>query len=737
MIAKPDHPHANDFLPGHLSFQQLFDFTAISVFVIDKKGRIIYANEFAQTYTGLKTDSLFGKSFFELFHDPLENQMDETSLLDQLEITDHEFFFRSQSGKMRTVLVSSKIYSDGSGTHQTYLLVRDITALKKKDQLSAYLNQAATELGRARETQTALEQISHFIVPKFADWFTVDLLNEGNLKLLLLKHSDPAKIKWAYDYRKAYPPDLDSNNGTAVVIKTGKPGFVPKVTKEMIAATVTDPAQRNMIQEIGLQSVMLVPIFTKDVVSGIVNFISSDQDRLFDETDLEFAQNFANLIGLALENTRLNEAATGEILLRRRSEEKFRFLADAISHKVWTADPGGKATYYNKGWYDYTGVAGFDELKAIIWDTLHPDDRKIAAIEYPKAIRAGKAMEVEQRLKRSDGTFRWHLTRFSPHTDSNDEIILWVGTSTDIHEQKESSLLVAAANDQLSSANNQLGAVNEELQSSNEELAAVNEELAKTNEELVETQANLKRIIEENQMLYRQVKELNEKKDEFIGLASHELKTPLTSINGYLQVLDRMDKNDQSHKFVKRTLQQVNKLTALVNDLLDVSKIEAGKLQLLKETFDMQRVVEDAIEVIHHTNNNYEIVFNTTHGDCKVTADSRRIEQVLLNLLTNAIKYSPGEKQVIIGLDCSEGAVTVSVKDFGVGIPADKRSDIFSRFFRVEDGNPNISGLGIGLYISNEIITRHDGKLWIESNQAKGSTFYFSLPSAHSTAHSR
>lgn len=232
----------------------------------------------------------------------------------------------------------------------------------------------------------------------------------------------------------------------------------------------------------------------------------------------------------------------------------------------------------------------------------------------------------------------------------------------------------------------------------------------------------------DNAKLYEEVKALNDKKDEFIGLASHELKTPLTSISGYLQIISRLKSDAESQKFIDKTIHQVKKLTSLVSDLLDVSKIEAGKLQLGIEQFDIKPIIEGAIELIKHSNNNYNISFQTSVDSLIISGDPHRIEQVLINLLTNAIKYSPGEDMVEVFLNTKGNKAIIGVKDYGVGIAADKLKQVFSRFYRVEGVNPNISGLGIGLYLSHEIVNRHKGKIWVESDLGKGSTFWVTLP---------
>ncbi len=232
----------------------------------------------------------------------------------------------------------------------------------------------------------------------------------------------------------------------------------------------------------------------------------------------------------------------------------------------------------------------------------------------------------------------------------------------------------------------------------------------------------------ENARLYQEIKMLNERKDEFIGLASHELKTPLTSIHGYIQILSRMVTDKKAQQFLQKTNQQVKKLSALVGDLLDVSKIEAGKLQLSIELFDIRKLIDDTIEMIGLSNPSHKISLNTSINQLIVTGDPHRIEQVIINLLTNAIRYSPGSYEIKISLSTNQNEVQVSVTDFGMGIAKEQLQHIFSRFYRVDNMTPSISGLGIGLYLSHQVVTRHRGRIWAESEPGKGSIFYFTLP---------
>ncbi len=233
---------------------------------------------------------------------------------------------------------------------------------------------------------------------------------------------------------------------------------------------------------------------------------------------------------------------------------------------------------------------------------------------------------------------------------------------------------------------------------------------------------------QETAKLYEQLKELNAKKDEFIALASHELKTPLTSINGYLQILDGRITDPPGKLFLHKALQQVARLGSLVNDLLDISKIEAGKLNFAVESFDIREVLGNAIELISLTNKDYDITLETSLSELFVKGDAHRIEQVIINLLTNAIRYAPDSKRIAVCLSSGPREIKVGVKDYGIGIAAEKLNDIFSKFYRVDDNYAKASGLGIGLYLCQEIITRHHGRIWAESEPGIGSTFWFTLP---------
>jgi two-component system sensor histidine kinase/response regulator len=242
-----------------------------------------------------------------------------------------------------------------------------------------------------------------------------------------------------------------------------------------------------------------------------------------------------------------------------------------------------------------------------------------------------------------------------------------------------------------------------------------------------------RKLIEVQKELLKEIefrKQAERKKDEFISIASHELKTPLTSVKGYMQLLERnLDRGDIAT--VKRHLDkaqvQIEKLNDLIADLLDISKIESGKLKFNKKLFNIDKLIDSVIEIIHQSNPEFTISKNGAIGK-EIFGDEARIEQVVINFLTNAIKYSPGTTEVHINLELLGEKIYLGVRDFGIGIDPAMQKHVFDKFYRVEETAIRFQGLGIGLYISAEIIRRHSGEIGVKSRAGEGSEFYFYLP---------
>ena len=361
--------------------------------------------------------------------------------------------------------------------------------------------------------------------------------------------------------------------------------------------------------------------------------------------------------GTALDIT--EEKETERIL--KESEEKFRTLANSISQLAWMAQPDGWIYWYNQRWYEYTGST-LESMQGWGWQKLHHPDHIDRILNFVKeAWQNNKPFELTFPLKRNDGVYRWFLTRVYPIINADGKVIQWIGTNTDIDDQKKTL----------------------------------------------------------------------EQKDEFISIASHELKTPVTSLKGFTQILKlkfEKEENPQAVDLLSRMDKQVDKLTKLIVELLDATKIENGQLKFSKEDFDFNALVLETAEEMQRTTQKHTIKVElaTTKIIC---GDKDRIGQVIINLVSNAIKYSPNANEILITSSIENNSIKLCVRDFGIGIPEEKQANVFDRFFRVSgDKQDTFPGLGLGLFISSEIIKRHEGNLTVKSIPGEGATFCFTLP---------
>lgn len=267
--------------------------------------------------------------------------------------------------------------------------------------------------------------------------------------------------------------------------------------------------------------------------------------------------------------------------------------------------------------------------------------------------------------------------------------------------------------------------------SSSDELGELSSSLNSMARKLESYYISLKKNIDLKELELIKIKDLDAQKDNFLNIASHELKTPVTTIKIYTQLLERKlrkSRSDNYREFFNKINEQISSINNLVSSLLDATKIRAGKMPFNFKYYDINQVLKDKIDIALQTTRKHKIVL---HGRVskKIYGDKERIGQVVNNLLSNAIKYSPKGGQISVLAEEIKKEIVISVRDQGIGLDRAQQKKIFGRFFRaVDPESSTIPGLGIGLYISSEIIKYHGGRIWVESEKGKGSTFIFSIP---------
>ncbi len=223
---------------------------------------------------------------------------------------------------------------------------------------------------------------------------------------------------------------------------------------------------------------------------------------------------------------------------------------------------------------------------------------------------------------------------------------------------------------------------------------------------------------------------VEEKKDEFFNIASHELKTPLTTIKGYAQILARKLEVNPDKKiklYINKTNLHINKMNNLISDMLDISRIKTGKLVLVNEEYKFDEMIQNVIDNFGEFVRTHKVIVNRKLN-ISLRGDKERTEQALNNLISNAIKYSPDSSKVELDVHDNKDHVLIAVKDYGIGISKENQIDLFNYLYRVESIEHKFSGLGIGLYIASEIIIKQGGHIWVDSQEGEGSVFYFTLP---------
>ena len=502
---------------------------------------------------------------------------------------------------------------------------RDITAQRKSEQT---IKESAAQLQKTTK---------HFEIATTAaevGVWSLDVATE------ILVWSDLHKQMWGYDYLQE---DITYEDWHKLIIADDKEAAFAEVARALKTKTLYEVSYR-----------------IKRANDGDIRWIHSSGQYFYNDAGAAIT-----LTGISIDITDQKEA---EIALKE-SEKRFRILADSMPQHVWTADVEGNLNYFNQSVFDYSGLSP-EQINKDGWlQIVHPDDREENIKQWTASVTTGKDFLLEHRFKRYDGQYRWQLSRALPQKDSEGNITMWVGASTDIQNLKEEE----------------------------------------------------------------------QRKTDFIKMVSHELKTPVTSIKGYVQMLlsilnDGTETNINAlpvKSSLTRVDEQIKRLTRLITEMLDLSKLEESKLHLQKEKVVLNDLVKETVQDIEFTNKTHNISIQHQFTGT-VYVDKDRMQQVIINLVNNGIKYSPKKQKIeIIIAQKSAGTIEVSIKDFGIGISKLEQKKIFDRFYQAQGKiEYTFGGFGIGLYITKEILAKHDGTIKVESMVDIGSVFTFTLPLA-------
>lgn len=347
------------------------------------------------------------------------------------------------------------------------------------------------------------------------------------------------------------------------------------------------------------------------------------------------------------------------------------FLVDTISEMVWEADLDGEIVYANKSWHEYIGEKP-SATESYTWlSFLHPDDIESANVAWQQSLETGEPFEAEYRLlEAATGQYNWFLSRAMPYRNAEGEIERWYGTCTNIDPSKQNERLVS----------------------------------------------------------------LNRSKDEFVSVASHQLRTPATGVKQYLgMLLDGMfgEMDDAQRDIVSRAYESNERQLRIISDLLKVAQLDAGEMLLHPVTTDISQLVHYIIQDLSSTfkQRSQALEYRPYRGEALTFIDPETIRMVIENIIENASKYSEEDSQVTVSIKKSDQFINIKIADKGVGIDPKYHHMLFERFSRID--NPlsiKVGGTGLGLYWSKRVVDMHGGQITYQPNKPHGSIFTISLP---------
>ncbi|MDQ5966065.1 MAG: hypothetical protein QG625_2220 [Cyanobacteriota bacterium erpe_2018_sw_39hr_WHONDRS-SW48-000098_B_bin.30] len=372
------------------------------------------------------------------------------------------------------------------------------------------------------------------------------------------------------------------------------------------------------------------------------------------------------------------------------SEAQFKSLFDFMPQLGWTAEPDGSIDFFNKGWYEYVGGA-WGQMHGWNWEEVHhPDYLEEVVKNWTHSLETKTPFEMQFPLKSKDGNYRWFITRVRPMFDADGKLVKWIGINTDIEDSRNAA---------------------EKLEQKVKERTA---------------QLDAARL---------EAVRANELKSQFVANISHEIRTPMSGVLGLSELLT-LETEGEVQETAQHIQTAAQNLMALVNDLLDLSKLEAGKIDIVKEDFVIASTVEQVIEVfsVSAANKNLEVTrIVSAEAEKLVRGDQGKIRQILQNLVQNAIKFTDsGSVVVSVALQKRQDGLSYfqfSVKDTGPGIAAETQKRLFQLFVQGDGSTTRRhGGTGLGLALSKRLVEAMHGVITVDSVEGKGSCFAFTIP---------
>jgi PAS domain S-box-containing protein len=679
---------------------------------LDRQWRFTYANAAAERIANLSRAQMLGKNIWQLFPatagTPLEQEY-RRAVADNVPV---EFEHYDEPWK-RWIEVRAYPATDGG----LAVYFRDMSARRREEERRTLFAEAGRILGSSLDYEVTLGSVCELVVPAFAEWCALDVLGAlDKVERLAAAGHEPALATISQELRRRYPPRANDERGLMKVLKSGAPEFHPEITDELLTLGARDAEHLEILRSLGLKSAIIVPLTARGRTFGALTLVTTAaSSRQFAEDDLHFAVELGSRVALAIDNARLfsdaQQAAVRReeaLSLHRSVEQQLMLLVEAsgslsatldvssvltaildLSRRLVTADAYAiwRCDTIPAQWR--IGLAsGLSEeyqhsIIRVLQDTPDMPDRPIVAEDVLRAPVLGDREKAYER----EGICSLLAVPLKVRGRLNGTLVFYYRSP---HRFSEVEVRVATA------------------------------------------LSNLAASAISTAELYEEIKTSDRRKDEFLAMLSHELRGPLAAVNNAVTVL-KLSRDAENRDWASDVVErQVKQLARLIADLLDVSRITSGTIQLRNEFLDATSIIDHAVETARPIidERKHELLVSVDRDRLPLLADPTRFEQILVNLLTNAAKYTNIGGRIWLTAKREADEIVIKVKDTGVGIPPAKLPEMFKLFAQGERSIARSEGgLGIGLTIVQKLVEMHGGTVSaLSEGPGQGSEFIVRLP---------
>lgn len=812
--------------------QGLLEHSHDGVLAVNRELRYVLWNPAMERISGLAADRVLGRHARDVFPSLAETGEEQfflSALAGESSFAREQRFVVPETGSQGYFEGRYSPLRNAEGEVVAALaILRDVTlerqvreradALRASEDRLRVLARASALLASSLDYETTLARIPRLAVPHLADFCLVDLVEDGEVRRVALAHADPAREVNLRELSTRFPPDLYSLRPTRV-LRTGESVLIPDVDLAAVGGNPYDPDHLRRLQELGVRSYIAVPLVVRGEILGALGLALTRSNARHTPADLSLAQELAQRAAVAVDHARLYRAARREIAERERAQSELAATAERLGLAMAAANLGDfewdlatDLIHVSEPAARIFGIPpGSQMTRAQVRQVLHPEDRPRAERAAEESVRRSSEYEIQYRVRRPDGTYRWAATKGRSLKDADGKVTGMLGVIQDITDEKEAEAAyrlseeryrsLVAATAQMVWITDPQGAVREEMpgwcdftgRTVEETLGwgwledvhpddryasrCIWEQALATGElyvaeyrlrgkdgkyrhfhargvpvfaedgsvrEWVGVCLDIHDRKELEAALQRRAEELAEadrRKTEYLSMLAHELRNPLGAASNALHVLTRTPPEAPAHqRALEVALRQISQQRRLVDDLLDVSRIERGKIDLQMESLDLAQVVRDTLEDHRSALEaaGVSLVLRGGESPVLIEGDAARLRQVLGNLLDNARKFTPSGGTVTVTLSAltSQEQVELKVSDTGSGIEPSVLPQLFQAFVQADATlDRSLGGLGLGLALVRGLTRLHGGEVWATSEgRGQGATFRVRLPTTSSAA---